>query len=248
MSSSFRCTQCGATLDPSPDQQLLDCPYCSASLALAGEGVVFRQVLAATLDEQQAKGQLRRFFAGRETPAGMDRVAELVHHERVLVPIWAFTLRSADGRESVRCQPASPTAVRGLSSLELPAGVALSNLAAVELTPPEIPHETALGWMRQRFGQAEIARSRLVYVPLSDFRYRYRGREYRAAVDALTGKVLSADHPKKQEAPFAAVGVLALGAFTLASWISSNPLVTASAFVVAAIPIWLVAWQVARRV
>jgi DNA-directed RNA polymerase subunit RPC12/RpoP len=248
MNSSFRCTQCGATLDPSPDQQLLDCPYCSASLALTGEGVVFRQVLAATLDEAQATGQLRRFFAGRETPAGMERSAEIVQHQRVLVPIWAFTLRAADGRESVHCQPASPTAMRGLTKLELPAGAAQSDLTATVLSPPEIPHDTARGWMRQRFGEVVIARSRLVYVPLSDFRYRYQGREYHAAVDALTGKVLAADHPRKREAPFAAVGTLALVAFTLASWISSNPFVTGVAYLLAAIPIWLIAWQVARRV
>lgn len=247
-----RCTQCGASLQVSADQRLLVCPFCSTALVLEGEGVLFRQAMRPTVGASEVPAHLRRFLAGDATVAGLDREAAIGEAELVFFPFWAFTA-AVDGGERVELMPAAPSSLQGLQGLELPAGTNLDAdaLAAQKalVLEPEIPVETARGWLEERRGDgATIRRTVLYHLPLYRIAYTWKGRSYRAAVDGVTGRVYPADFPAKAEAPYMAVAVVALIVFGLEGLTFSNLLVKLVLYLVSTPPILGLAWLVSRKV
>jgi len=247
-----RCTQCGASLDVSADQRLLVCPFCSTALVVEGEGVLFRQAMRPTVGEAEVQAHLKRFLAGDATVAGLDRKARIARPELVFFPFWAFTVVVA-GEERVELMPAAPSSLQGLQGLTLPAGTSLDaqSLAAqnAPVLEPEIPVETARGWLEERRGEgAAIRRTVLYHLPLYRISYEWKGRSYRAAVDGVTGRVYPADFPSKAEAPYLAVAVVALVVFGLEGLIFSNLLLKLGLYLVSVPPVLGLAWLVTRKV
>ncbi len=78
--------------------------------------------------------------------------------------------------------------------------------------------------------------------------YDYRGRTYRAAVDAVTGKVFPADYPAKAEAPFIGVTILAIALFSIEGIVVSSLLLKAMLYAVTSIPLFGLAWWVSKKV
>lgn len=244
---SFRCAQCGAAIDPPADARLIDCPFCGSALAVAGSDLVFRQTLQATVTSDQALGHLRRFFAGTQTVSGLDRDAQIVSQSIERFPFWTFTL-SNSGRETTTMMPAAPSTLIGLQGLALPMGAAVDPAKAGTLREPEVLLETARRWLQTKYGAITVSRTVLTYLPVHQISYRYKNRDYRAAVDAVSGSVFPADYPAKRETPFYLVAFVAAIVFlSLGLWFA-NPVLKLMVFAVAAVPLWLTAWFVARHV
>ena len=121
--------------------------------------------------------------------------------------------------------------------------------SGVPVIEPEVPADTAREWLRSRFG-TEVAVRRTVHYHLPLYRtpYSYLGRTYRAAVDAISGKVFPADFPSKAESPFVLVAVLALAVFGIEGLVVSNPLVKVVVYLISAVPILGIAWMTSRKV
>lgn len=247
----LRCAQCGARLDVAADIRVLACPYCDTALAVDAEGLVFREVLEPTVQPRAVADHLRRFLSGPATVAGLDREARIGEPELELFPFWAFTVRGPDGERTV-LMPAAPSSLQGLQGLKLPGAARRPAAAALpegaRVTEPEVPLATARQWLDEREGRPEIRRVALFHVPLYRVDYSWRGRTYRAAVEAVSGEVLPADYPAKSEAPYVLVAGLALAVFGLEGLLFSNLAAKAAVYLLSTPPLLLTAWLVSRRV
>lgn len=246
-----RCSQCGATQVVAADVRLLQCEYCDTALVVDGRGTLFREVLRPTFDAEDSEAHLRRFMAGTRTVAGLDTEARIRAPSLVYFPFWGFQILEG-GRERVVLQPAAPTSIQGLQGMEVPAGDSQpwrpEATEGVPVLEPEIPIDTARSWLQQRFGEVEERRAVLYHLPFFRQDYDYRGRSYHAAVDAVSGRVLTADYPAKSESPFLGVAALALVVFGLEGLLIANPIVKALVYLVSSPPLFLLAWWTSRKV
>lgn len=245
------CTQCGADVAVPADLRLLQCPFCDTALVVEAGGTLFREVILPTIRPQEAAHHLRRFMAGSEVVAGLDRDAAISEPNLVYFPFWAFRIIK-DGAERILLEPAAPSSLQGMQGMLLPAGETRSWKPDLTGDAPvldaEVPVTTAREWMTQRHGDVTEMRTVLYHLPMYNISYSYKGRSYRAAVDAVSGRVLPADFPAKAEAPFIAVAGLALVVFGLEGLIVSHLLVKAFVYAISALPIFGLAWWISRKV
>lgn len=246
------CTQCGASLTVGPTERLLQCPYCHTALVVDGSGTLFHEVMVPTIRPEDTAAHLRRFLGGRDTVANLDREAHLSDPVLEYFPFWAFTVAGPEG-EKVVLEPAAPSSLQGLQGLTLPPGNSRPMTAEITGTAavidPEVPIETAREWLDTKAGsEVPVRRSVLYHLPLYRTPYSYRGRDYRAAVDGVTGKVFPADFPAKAETPYVAVAVLALVVFGIEGFLISNIAVKLGAYLLSALPIVGLAWLTSRKV
>ena len=117
----IRCTQCGAELTVAADARLIECSYCSTTLVVDAEGVLFHEVLVPTIEAAAVPAHLRRFLAGDATVANLDRDARLGEPELQYFPFWAFTIGEGND-ERVVLEPGAPSSLQGLQAIDLPAG------------------------------------------------------------------------------------------------------------------------------
>jgi hypothetical protein len=119
----------------------------------------------------------------------------------------------------------------------------------VEALPAQVSLETARGWLDQREGaNLEITETALVHLPLWQCRYLYRGATYSAMVDGSTGAVLASHFPAKSEGPFWMVAVFGVLLFLVEGLMVSNPLLKTALYGVSAVPLFLLAYWVAKKV
>ncbi len=249
---SVSCTQCGASIEPRADERLLVCPFCSTALVLDGSATLFHEKMLPTIAAEQVPAHLRRFLGGSATVADLDRKAHLEDPRLEYFPFWAFTISEA-GRERVVLEPAAPSSLQGLQGLELPAGTTIpmsdDESSGIPVIDPEVPAETARGWLQARFGDGVAVRKTVLYhLPLYRTPYSWQGRTYQAAVDAISGKVFPADFPSKAESPFILVAVVALVIFGLEGLVISNLLYKIVVYLISAVPILGIAWLTSRKV
>ena len=246
------CTQCGASIEPRADERLLECPYCSTALVLDGSATLFHEMVLPTIDADEVPAHLRRFLGGTATVAGLDKKASLEDPRLEYFPFWAFTI-AANGSERVVLEPAAPSTLQGMQGIEVPAGATrpMSGDAAggAPVVDPEVPADTARGWLEDRYGDGvEVRKTVLYHLPLFRTPYTFAGRRYAAAVDAISGKVFPADYPAKAEAPYVMVAALALIVFGIEGLLISNVLLKAVVYLISAAPILGIAWLTSRKV
>ncbi len=248
---SVACTQCGAAIEPRAGERLIQCPFCDTALVIDGASTLYHEVMEPTVPPAQVPAHLRRFLGGTSTVADLDRKARLGEPVMEYFPFWAFTVVGEVG-ERVVLQPAAPSSLQGLQGLELPAGstrpMSRGLTGEVPVVEPEVPLETARQWLVTREGELEVRQTVLYHLPMYRTPYAWQGRTYRAAVDAVSGKVFPADFPAKAEAPFVGVAALALVIFGLEGLIIQNLFLKLVVYAVSAVPILGVAWLTSKKV
>lgn len=246
------CTQCGAGITVSATDRLLLCPFCDTALVVDGSTTLFHEVMVPTIQANDAAAHLRRFLGGRDTVANLDREAKLEEPALEYFPFWAFTVGGVGG-DQVVLQPAAPSSLQGLQSLNLPTGetrpMSSDVTKGTPVIEPEIPVDTAREWLKGKHGDdVAVRRSVLYHLPLYRTPYSWRGTTYRAAVDGVTGKVFPADFPAKAEAPYVLVAGLALLVFGIEGLVISNLAVKLAVYAVSAVPIIGLAWLISKKV
>jgi hypothetical protein len=230
---------------------LLACPYCDTSIVVDGSGTLFHEVMLPTVRLEDTAAHLRRFLGGRDTVANLDREARVGEARLEYFPFWAFTI-AASGGDRVVLEPAAPSSLQGLQGIGLPAGTAkpmsAEAIGGAPVLEPEVPMETARGWLMDRYGEVQVRQSVLYHLPLYHTPYSWKGRSYRAAVDGVSGKVFPADFPAKAEAPYMLVAVLAIVVFGIEGLVFSNLLHKALAYIVSVPPILGIAWLTSKKV
>lgn len=245
----LRCPQCGGEVPLASGERLPRCPFCDATLFVDRGGLVSHYSLPRRLDRERAAAALRRWMAGNETVKDLDRKAEIVAVEAVSFPMWLFRLQAREG-ERVIVEPAAATPVPQLADLQVPAGKLEPFQAeddGIDAVPQAVPLATAREWLGQRAPDAVPTENALVRMPLWRGRYRFGGRDYLAYVDASTGVVLAAVFPAKAESPFWFVAILGSVLFLVAGFATANVFYKLALYVVIAVPLFLLAWWVAKR-
>ncbi len=208
--SAVNCTQCGGELHPDEGQIFLTCPYCSSTVFLDKSQVVFHWFLAATLNENDARGALARWMSGNQTVKDLDKKATLAGRTFEYFPIWYFK-RKQGAKESILLQAAAATSVSELQNLPLAAGDLRKYTPTLDAQarPPTVPLTAAVEWLSQRqVNPAEIAERALVHIPIYNFKYNYQGKTYTAVVDGASGRVFANLFPAKAEAPYAIIALI----------------------------------------
>lgn len=249
LANTLRCPQCGGENPLPAGERLVGCAFCGATLFVDRSGLVSHYRLPRLLDAAAAAEALRRWMAGNQTVKDLDRKATVEPPAALSFPLWMFRTRSRGG-EAVVIEPAAPTPVPQIVDLELPAGKLEPfhpEAAPAETMAATVPLETARGWLGKA-GGGEITETSLVHVPFWRFTYRYRGEGYSALVEASTGTVLAAIFPAKSEAPYLLVAALGLLLFAVEGFLIANLFWKAVVYGVTAVPLFLVAWWVTRRV
>lgn len=251
--TSVRCPQCGAENTLLSGARLMHCAFCDAALYVDRAGLVSHYRLPRLLDAEAAGAALRRWMAGNQTVKDLDRKATLVTIEPLSFPMWLFRLNAAGGETTV-VEPAAPTPVPQLADLAVPAGKLepYREEAGVETVAAAVPLETARGWLVQRAssdsGSREPTETALVHVPLWRAEYGYGGKSFAALIDGSTGAVLASVFPAKAETPYRVVAGLGLALFLVEGLLIANPFYKLAAYALTALPLFGLAYLVARKV
>jgi len=267
VTNTLACPQCGADNPLPSGQRLLECAYCGATLFVDRGGLVSHYRIPRLLDAAQAQEAARRWMAGNLTVKGLDRKARFQATTPLLFPMWMFRVHRAGG-EVVRVEPAAPTTEPQLADLQVPAGqlepyvhgpgeegsspAGRSEAQEPDLAEPmpvQVALETARGWLEQREGvDVQVTETAVVHLPLWECSYLYQGASYKALVDGSTGAVLASRFPTKSEGPFWVVAVLGTLILLVEGLAVGNPVLKAGIFGVTAVPLFLLAYWVARKV
>lgn len=208
---AVRCGNCGADV---PVESLADftaCDHCGTALYIGlAEGIVHLAARAA-VEPRAVPGLLARRLAEQEI-AG--KPAELAV-ETVLVPYWRVP--GPDG--GPRFVAAAFSGASGLDGIPAPGGAEFVAFdpavsAGGPVIAPEVAIEDVLAAAGQGAGVPEGFRTALVHVPIHHVTYGLGGRRWRAAVEAVSGRVEADEWPPSSfRRRNRLLGAIALGAF-----------------------------------
>jgi hypothetical protein len=208
-------------------------------------------VVSPLLDETQARGKLRAWMAGNDTVRGLEDAAAIEAPRLQYFPLWRFVAKGGDGEREFT-EPARAMALAGIQSLSVSGGefrfFSPEQTRDLVLQEPEVQLDSALEWLSRRgVGREEVRETSLVHLPLYGFGYTYAGQPFKAVVDAASGRVLVTDYPRKAEAPFWGAAILTGGFALVLGLIAPNVLVRLILYAMAAVPLFLLSYYVARR-
>lgn len=208
--STFNCTQCGGELYPDEGQRFITCPFCSSTVFIDKSKVVFHWYIASTYDDEKARSALFRWMSGNDTVKDLDKKAQVIGKSFAYFPLWYFKRIDQHSKETILLEPAAPTAISEIKTMQLPPGdlVKYTPNIDADAEQPTIPLESALERVveNELIPRQEIIESAIVHVPLYRFKYKFQGRDYTALVDAASGKVMANIFPAKEEIPYQLIG------------------------------------------
>lgn len=206
----IKCPQCGGDVKVIEGETFLTCEYCSSAIYIDKSKVVFHYMLKTTIDEAGAAASLRRWMAGSSTVKGLEKEARIIKTEFVYFPIWYFKIKQGE-KELIKIQPAAPSPIPGIKSLNIPAGdfrfYGPGDVANPAIKEPSVLFSSAVEWLKNEGVDATgVSQSSLVHIPLYVFNYSYADSAYTAIIDGSSGKVMSSEFPSKRELPYLVVG------------------------------------------
>jgi hypothetical protein len=249
---TFNCAQCGGVLDPPVGARFAVCPFCGSSVFFDRSRAVLHFVAERTLDEPAARARLLAWMAGNETVKNLENDAVITASSLTYFPLWRF-VSAEGGAERQWSEPARASVAAGIGDVPLSGGgmrhVSAADMTKLKLAEPEVRLESALQWLGARGVAAPAIReTSLVHLPLYEFAYTWRGREWKAAVDGVSGRLLVASYPAKSESAYLAIAALAYVGLFVLGMACPNVFVRFLLFAVAAVPLGVVSLAVVRRV
>ncbi len=228
------------------------CGFCGSSVFFDRSKAVLHFVAECTLDEPKARAKLQAWMAGNETVKGLENDAVIGPTRLSYFPLWRFVSVDRD-RERQWSEPARASAAAGLGDVPLSGGalrhVTAEDMARLPLAEPEVRLESALEWLSARgVERSAVRETALVHLPLFEFPYSWGGRSWKAAVDGVSGRILVGSYPAKSETAYVGIAALALLGFFVLGILSPSVLVRLLLFVVASVPLGLMAFAIARKV
>lgn len=247
----IKCPQCGGDVKVIEGETFLTCEYCSSAIYIDKSKVVFHYMLKPTIDETGAAASLRRWMAGNSTAKGLENEARMTKTDFIYFPIWYFKIKQGK-KELIRIQPAAPSPIPGIKSLNIPAGdfrfYGPGDTGNPAIKDPSVLYSSAVEWLKNEGVDATgVSQSSLVHIPLYVFNYNYGDSTYTAIVDGSSGKVMAAEFPSKQELPYLIVGGGAAIIFFLEGMSMGFPEVLV-AYLITAIFVVIAAVYVAEKV
>jgi DNA-directed RNA polymerase subunit RPC12/RpoP len=264
----IKCPQCGAENDVPIDEKFLECAYCGSAIYVDKRKVVTHLVVTCNFTKQTAEGNLRRWMAGNFHVKDLDKLAQVTQVNFYYFPMWYFKSKDTSA-EKIYLEPATSTSVSEIKKINIPAGSLKvykeKEFNVSEFIIPDVMYDAAQSWLKQSGVDLDtIAESDLVHIPFYQFYYNYKGQQYTALVEASSGKVYANVWPAKSEAPFRVMFGVGIFVFLVTSIISfvlgtifssstagillTGEMIKAPLYVLAAIPLIIIAYFIAKKV
>ncbi|MDO5844947.1 MAG: hypothetical protein Q4Q53_07375 [Methanocorpusculum sp.] len=199
--SVFKCPKCGADLDVKPGSQMATCSFCGTVTYIDRSSALFFYLLPFSIEENAAKGIFKRWSAGPAYPKDMETSAKVTKMVKEYFPVFRFR-RTVNSKEDVEVKPAKGTVLPGMQNLVIPPGSmeiynSKSMLGNASVIEPDIGIDS---YAEQLPGEA-IDQS-LVYFPIYEVTYDYKGKSYETVIDGSSGKVYSGSAPKRSSTSY----------------------------------------------
>lgn len=206
------CPKCGAALEIDVGTLIAECSYCDSQIFLDKSGAQFYYILPFNSGEQQAVGIFRRWAAGPKKVKNLDSLASVQRLSRQYFPIYMFKRRVGNA-ESVLVEPAKLTILPGFRSLKVPPGDIRIfgkefETGDAEVLEPDLDMSAYLPSL-----PGEPIEQALVYFPVWQVEYFYKGRSYTCVIDGSSGEVFTDVFPVRGSGPYLAVALIGFGAF-----------------------------------
>lgn len=212
--SDFKCPKCGAELNVEQGTQMATCSFCGTVTYIDRSSAVFFYLLPFSIEKDNAQGIFKRWKVNPGLPKDMDANAEITEIKKEFFPVFVFR-RSIDGKENVSVKPAKGTLLPGMQNLTVPPGnlqIFSSKVSAgdAQVIQPDITMDS---YIPELTGDA-IDQS-IVYFPIYEITYKYKGDSYQLVLDGSSGDIHSANAPKRSSTTYILVVGLAfiLGLF-----------------------------------
>ena len=205
----FQCPKCGAVLQVKPGAQMATCPFCDTVTYIDRSSALFFYLLPFSIDEAAAKGIFKRWMAGPAQAKDLESSATISKLTKEFFPVFRFR-RTVNGREAVFAKPAKGTLLPGMQALIIPPGNvvvydAKASTGNAEVIQPDIAIDSYL----PELTGAPIDQA-LVYFPIYEIAYDYKGATYQAVIDGSSGAVYTTSSPTRSSSAYIAVMGLAL--------------------------------------
>lgn len=264
----IKCPQCGAENDLPVDEKFLECAYCGSAIYIDKKKIVSHFVVASNFNKQDAEGNLRRWMAGNFHVKDLDKLAQVSQVNFYYFPMWYFKSKDASS-EKIYLQPATSTSISEIKKINIPAGSLKvfkeKDFNIAEFIVPDVMYDSAQSWLKQSGVNIDsVVESDLVHIPFYQFYYNFKGQQYTALVEASSGKVYANVWPTKSEAPFKIVFGAGIAVFFFMSIISfilgfmferkalmalaSGEMIKVPLYIVAAVPLIIIAYFIAKKV
>lgn len=245
------CTQCGGSVELAQGILFFSCSYCKSALYLDPSGTVFHFVISPLISFEESSGKLKRWMAGNETAKDLDVHAKVTHHELMYFPMWRFVTREG-GLDREFSEPAGAFVIPDLQKIPLSGGNLKffnpEEFADKPLREPEVLLESALQWLSARGVQKEnVKETNLIHIPFYVFHYTFKGEEYRAVVDGVSGRVLAAIYPARLELPFVSLTAVACILFFLEGVLSPSFIIRIFVYFITMIPVGIAAYTIVKK-
>lgn len=221
----FKCPKCGAVLQVKPGAQMATCPFCDTVTYIDRSSALFFYLLPFSIDENAAKGIFKRWTAGPAQAKDLESTAKITKLTKEFFPVFRFR-RTVNGRETVFAKPAKGTLLPGMQDLTIPPGNivvydAKTSTGGAEVIQPDIAIDSYL----PELSGTSIDQA-LVYFPIYEIAYDYKGSSYQAVIDGSSGAVYTTSSPTRSSGAYVAVMGLAfvLGLLGGALGIMVNPI------------------------
>ncbi|HJJ30845.1 MAG TPA: hypothetical protein O0X97_01190 [Methanocorpusculum sp.] len=201
------CPKCGAPLEVKAGTHIVICRNCQTPTYIDRSEAVFFYKIPFSVDETHARGIFRRWTAGPDMDKLLEMGAKITRFEKEYFPVFSF-IRNIDGKESYTVLPAKGTALPGMRSLKIPPGnleTYTGGSLDAAIIQPDIALESCIGELK-----GEALSQSIIYFPIYDIAYTFKGENYSAVIDGSTGDIHSGYYPSRGSASFAGVMILAV--------------------------------------
>ncbi|HJJ28695.1 MAG TPA: hypothetical protein O0X70_04820 [Methanocorpusculum sp.] len=206
--SNFTCPKCGSGLDVKPGTQMVTCGYCGTVTYIDRRYALFFYLLPFSINENAAKGIFKRWTASPANAKDLEAEAKITKFSNIFFPVFLFN-RKAGAKVQAIVKPARGTTLPGLQNLVIPPGDikvydASISTGSAEVLKPDIAIDSYLPDL-----EGESIDQALVYFPLYQVSYTYKGTEYSLLIDGSSGTVYAGEAPQRSSVSYAGVMGLA---------------------------------------
>lgn len=245
--AEIKCPKCAGPVQFDAGTKFTKCSYCSSQIYIDRSGAGFYYAIPFTLSESDAVGTFKRWAGGSTKAKDLDRLAQVTKVTKMYFPVYMFR-RDIDGREEVLLEPARSTILPGLHQLKLPGGDlqvfdAQFNTSGAEVVQPDIAMTHYLSSLPGRAKEQS-----LVYFPIWELRYSFKGKDYQVVVDASSSEVFSSAFPTRSSMAYLAVSILGFIAFAAEGLLATVNLYAGAALMAVTVAaVFATSLYVARR-
>ena len=198
--TQFTCPRCGAPLEAAAGTHIVICPNCQTPTYIDRREAVFFYKIPLSVHETEAKRIFRRWSAGPSMDKNLEAEAKITRFEAKYFPVFSF-VRKTGGKEEYSVFPAKNTTLPGMHSLKIPPGN-LDTYTGGALDAPILEPDISLESCISQLSGDAVSQS-IVYFPIYDVTYTFRGESYSAVIDAASGDVHPGRYPERSSGSFA---------------------------------------------